>query len=163
MSADSDPAENIIPEAGSDIVLLNGIEVRVAEMRMRELLMLLRIVTVGGGMLIGSIDLNFDDPEVFASQMQALFLFSMPEAIEETVQFLTAVVRPVSDDPDAKRALLEYMHNPDIDGSVEVITQLVMRDGGMQNFFARLGVLMRSKATLMDHQKPSSPKTKKTK
>ena len=88
----------------SDVIKLkSGTQVRVLPLRMRQLFRLLRIITRGGAQYlpmlreawVSSKD-DEDGAEAFGAQLLAVALIALPEAEDEAVEFIQAVVEPAN-------------------------------------------------------------------
>jgi hypothetical protein len=87
--------DRIDPQHGETMTLKCGIEVHVLPMRTRQLFKLLRIITHGAGQALQNAGLDFaEDPSVFMSKLVGIVAFSIPDAEQETVDFLQSMVEP---------------------------------------------------------------------
>src|SRR6188768_723103 len=80
------PTENVI-------TLVSGHEVRVLRIKLRQLLRLLKILAGGAGSAMQLFNQDDSDEETATSIMLALAL-AIPEAEDETVDFIQSVVLP---------------------------------------------------------------------
>lgn len=72
-----------------------GIEVRLLPLRTRQMFKMMRIITHGAGQRIATSGLNFsDEPDVFLQKLLAVVVFSIPDAEQETIDFLQSMVEP---------------------------------------------------------------------
>lgn len=92
--------EALVADAGL-VTLTSGTQVRVERLRVRQMMRLLRIVTRGAGPLLTEMEFSRQDMEDFAGQLLGVVMISIPEAEEETVDFIKSMVLPVDliDDP----------------------------------------------------------------
>lgn len=90
----SDDVDAIAPVPG-EITLSSGTVVRVSRLRTRELFKLLKIVTTGAAYLLPQLDFDMSDREKFAGQMVGLIFTAIPEAEDEAIDFILAMVSPV--------------------------------------------------------------------
>lgn len=123
------------------VKLSSGTVVLLEPLRMRQFFRLMKIVTHGAGSAISRLRLDGQSPEEFATQMVTLVLFSIPDAEQETVEFLMAMVKP--DGLIEGRTLNKYdkerndellsnlsneLFNPDPDDFVTIIEAIVKRE-----------------------------------
>lgn len=126
------------------LTLKNGIEVRILELRTRQLFKLLRIVTHGAGQALMQTGLDFgDDAGVFMQKLVTLVVFSIPDAEQEAIEFLQSMVEPVGlctkaprdmNDKEQKRnlelwtELNQELWNPHPDDTIDLIENFVRRE-----------------------------------
>lgn len=145
-----DEVERIEPDVTGPISLLNGMQVDVVPLKLRETMKLLRIVTRGAGSVLESFmgDLNLDDPLAFAQTFGALIIMSIPEAENEAVDFINSMVLPVgfsAMDQDQKiaslQALAEELVNPELDDVISIVERVVRRESeDIRNLGKRISV-----------------------
>lgn len=100
-SAIASDVDALVPESDK-ITLSSGSVVRVERLRTRGFFKLLKIVTRGGGPILMQMDLNFEDPRVFMNQFLAVVVMAIPEAEDEAIDFIRAMVVPAEFVEDAK-------------------------------------------------------------
>jgi hypothetical protein len=126
------------------IALSSGIKVHVLPLRTRQLFKLLRIITHGAGQTLMNSGLDFkEDSDVFLQKLLGIILFSIPDAEQETIDFLQAMVEPsdLTDKPlrDLSKkeredniaswtALNMEMFNPDPSDTIDIIENVVRRE-----------------------------------
>jgi hypothetical protein len=141
---DGDSDIDRIDPVPDTITLASGIEVHVLPLRTRELFKLLRIITHGAGQTIMQSGLDFkEDSAVFLQKLLGIVLFSIPDAENETVAFLQAMVEPadLTDKPnrDLSKAEREAniaswtrlnmeMYNPDPGDTIDILENVVRRE-----------------------------------
>lgn len=77
------------------ITLSTGTVVELQALKMRQFFKLMRIVSHGAGPSLMSTRISLDDPQdVFIIKLVSLVMFSIPDAEDETVEFLQSMVRP---------------------------------------------------------------------
>lgn len=118
------PAEN----ADTDLRVINpveqtvtvaGISCRVRRIRMRELLLAARVLTSGVGPNLQTIDWDDDNVDQY---VLGLLLMAIPEAYQEVLDLLRALVEPAEGLTDAQRnAFQQEMRNPDTGLGMDVI------------------------------------------
>lgn len=123
------------------VELSSGSVVRVNPMKTRELLKLLKIFTVGAGALISEVSFNTEDEEAFTGQLIGLLINAIPEAEDETIDFILSMVTPVDliEKPRTKeqrahndalvRDLYEELgNNPELEDSLDIIVAIIERE-----------------------------------
>lgn len=84
----------MVPEA-SVVTLESGTQVEVQPLKSRQLLKLLKIVTHGAGDSLLALRMDANDSDgAFAAKLMATLAFSIPEAEEETIDFINSMVKP---------------------------------------------------------------------
>lgn len=127
--------DRLLDEPSGPLTLSTGLQVELRPMKLREFLKLLKIITRGGASILGSVSLDFNDTESFVQELLAIVLFAVPEAEDEVIEFLTAVVKPVGLTGDIKKdqeKLLEVIKtfdNPEMEDVIDVISLLVRTEG----------------------------------
>jgi hypothetical protein len=130
------PAEDVqrlLPDPSAPVELANGSKVRIKSLKLREFLAMLKIVTRGAAMAMGSVRLDTND-EDFAQSLISLFLFAIPEAEEEAVDFIRLMVEPVGPFADGEREaaeakLFEDLDNPELEDIVTIVEGVIQREG----------------------------------
>lgn len=143
----SPPVEDLVPDperseierllGGEDktFTLTTGSTVRIHSLKLREFLRLLKIVTRGGIPAIGALDFDFESSEGFVQSFLALVLFAVPEAEDETVDFLQSMVEPahlsgnVEADSHARALLIQELDNPELEDMVNLLALIVRTEG----------------------------------
>ncbi len=118
------------------LVLSNGLKVDVNRLKTRETMKLLKIITRGAGYALSSLDLSGDNSE-FAEALIVSVVLAIPEAENETIEFIQAMVRPTElvANPKSKPEkevnaqiedqLVEALQNPELEDLVSIITRVV--------------------------------------
>lgn len=149
-----DDDEDLDPDAGDELdrldpppetlTLSSGIEVRLLRVQTRQMFRLLRIITHGAGPNLVNISLDFnDDPAEFGQKLLTLILFSIPDAEQETIDFLQSVCEPAAKsskrprdmtkaEQDADLALWtdlnELLYNPPPGDTIDIIEAVARRE-----------------------------------
>lgn len=117
-----------------EMVLESGTRFELEPLKLRQFLRLLRIVTRGAADVLDGASLDFDNADAFVQQFIGMVLFSIPEAEEETVDFIQSMVRPVSltGNPDKDviliRDLYSELENPSLEDTVTIIQSIFERE-----------------------------------
>lgn len=128
-----DEIDRLDPQPFS-MVLESGTEFDVSPLKLRQFLRLLRIVTRGAADVLDSANLNFDDPQDFLQTFIGMVLFSIPEAEEETVDFIKSMVIPkdLTGNPDKDRIkvreLMLELDNPELGDTITIIQSIIQRE-----------------------------------
>jgi hypothetical protein len=146
--ADPQPAEDVerlLPSPGEPFALSDGTMVVANELRLKEFLGLLKIVTRGAAVALGEVRLDATD-EAFSQSLISLFLFAIPEAEEEAADFLRLMVRPAGPFADrdarnsAESSLDLLMLNPDLEDLFTIIEIVINHEGkDLRRLGKRLG------------------------
>src|SRR5712692_148081 len=90
----SDEMSAILPE-DERVKLSSGTFVLLEPLKMRQFFRLMRIVTHGAGPAISRMNIDVNSSvEQFTTQLATLILFSIPDAEQETIDFLMSMVKP---------------------------------------------------------------------
>lgn len=118
-----------------ELVLLSGTRFDLESLRLRQFLRLLRIISRGAADVLDQTRINFNDGEDFIQTFFGMVMFSIPDAEEETVDFLKSMVRPVGltgkpdEDLEKVRALSAELDNPELEDTVTIIQAVIEREG----------------------------------
>lgn len=124
-----------IASAPTDLTLVSGTKVQVERLKTRQLMRLMKILTRGAGPALS--DLSFEDGAELAGQVLATVAFSIPEAEEETIEFVQSMVSPVGliDNPRSGpehevnigliEALEAEMRNPELEDLISVLERVI--------------------------------------
>ena len=90
----SDEMSAIMPE-DMRVKLSSGTFVLLEPLKMRQFFRLMRIITHGAGPAISRLNIDVTNTvEQFTTQLVTLVLFSIPDAEQETIDFLMSMVKP---------------------------------------------------------------------
>jgi hypothetical protein len=145
------------------MVLASGTEFDLEPLKLRQFLRLLRIVTRGAADVLDSAQLDFEDPQSFVQTFLGMVLFSVPEAEEETVDFLKSMVKPrgMTGNPDKDlllvRQLSSELDNPELEDTITIIQCVVQRESeDLRALGKRLGTMFQT-AQKMGATKNNAP------
>lgn len=127
-----DPKTNVV-------TLQSGTQVEVVRLKSRQLFKLLRIVTHGVGDSLSALRIDPDDSDsAFAVKIVTTLAFAIPEAEDEAIEFIQAMVKPVGlierrglSDADQQRnaelwtTAMYELENPEIDDIFTVIEKVI--------------------------------------
>ena len=103
-----------------------GVKVKVNRLKTREFLALLRFLSRGLGPAVAELSFNTDDEEELAGEMIGTLIVALPEATDEFMEFVQAVVTPVGKDDVAR--VKQEMANPDIDDLMAIGERVVVQE-----------------------------------
>jgi hypothetical protein len=109
-----------------ELTLTSGSVVRVHRIRTRETFALLKILTRGVGPILGELSFDRDDPEAFAGQMISLVVLAIPDAEDETIEFLQRMVSPVN--PADNDRVTEELSNPELEDTIAIIEKVIRNE-----------------------------------
>ncbi len=117
----------ILPEL-EEVKLSTGQVVQIKPLKARQFFRLLRIVTRGGAKILNQLRWSqLDSPDQFAAQLVAVVVFSIPEAEQETLDFIESMVE-LPEDPEERKAVLQELTDPEIEDVVNIIEVIVLRE-----------------------------------
>lgn len=127
-----------------EMTLACGIEVHVLPLRMRQMFKMMKIITHGAGQALQNAGLDFsEDPAVFMQKLAGIVLFSIPDAEQETIEFIQSMVEPAGlvekmprdlSKQDRERnielwtALNQELWNPDPGDTIDLVENIVSRE-----------------------------------
>lgn len=141
-----------------DMKLSTGVLVSVNRLRTREFFKLMKIITTGAGRMLMEFRLDGGlGEEEFIGRLMALVILAIPEAEDETIEFLQAMVKPIginegrnlspSDKDKNSEIWAEYsasMTNPDITDTVDIVEKIIRTEAGdLQRLGKRLASMMK--------------------
>lgn len=134
----------------TEMRLLSGLEFDLEPLRLRQFLRLLRIVSRGAADVLDSTSLDFENPQAFVQTFLGLVLFSIPEAEEETIEFLKSIikVRNETGNPDKDSItygeLLSALDNPELEDTLTIVQALIEREAeDIRALGKRLGAMFK--------------------
>ena len=123
------------------LALESGFKINVERLRTRQTMKLLKILTAGAGDVLGTLRFSEDaDTAEFTGQLLGAMLLAIPDAEEETVAFIRAMVNPRDLIEDARSkpekevnenllaALDAELENPELGDLVTIVEQIVKNE-----------------------------------
>lgn len=103
-SAEEGPSEIDILDPQARFLTLkgNGVDVEIVPLQTRQLFRLLRIITHGMGARMGNLDFS-GGSDAFVSQLMTMVFMAIPDAEDETLDFLKSMVKPQGLTGESKR------------------------------------------------------------
>jgi hypothetical protein len=157
----------------SDLTLVSGTVVEVQRLRTRQLFKLMKIVTRGASAALEDMELPGADADTsdFTVKLLGAVIASIPEAEEETIEFLLSMVLPKGTihKPRSKadlahnRAifdeLTDELYNPEIEDTINLLTHIIETEAeDMQRLGKQLLQIIQT-TTKSPAVSSSSPKT----
>ena len=130
------------PDENGYFTLASGSRVRLNPMRTREIFKLVKIFTVGAGEILAELAFSLEDEEKFAGEMIGLLINAVPEAENETIDFLRSMVAPdglierpaTRDQRKYNEALLgelwDELENPDPEDTLAILANIIRNEAG---------------------------------
>lgn len=121
----------------SSFSLESGFEVEIQRLKTRQLMSLLRILTRGAGPVLAEMNFSEDmNQQEFTGQLIGAVLMSIPEAQDETIDFLRSMVSPAKLTPGKSKpekevnqglveTLNEELDNPEITDMLAIVEKIV--------------------------------------
>lgn len=144
----------VIPEG--PVELSDGTSVIVNRLKTRETMKLLKILTRGAGYALRELSLDPEEPD-FAESLLLSMAFAIPEAAEETIEFVRVMVTPADliQKPKSKPekevnagledALDELLDNPEIEDLMAIVTRVIQVEAPhIEALGKRLGLLLKT-------------------
>lgn len=123
---------DVLDGVPTPIVLSNGLSVNVNRLKTRETLKLLKILTKGAGYALSAI--TSGDGEEFAETLLLSMILAIPEAEDETLDFIRAMVVPAEITAGAKaksknaelfNLLADALDNPELDDLIDICAAII--------------------------------------
>lgn len=141
----------------------SGTEFDLEPLKLRQFLRLLRIVTRGAADVLDQTTIDFEDPQAFVQTFLGMVLFSIPEAEEETVDFIKSMVRPKNLTGDPNKDLIKVqelsgeLDNPELEDTITIVQCIIERESeDLRALGKRLGTMFKV-AEKMGATKDSAP------
>lgn len=157
-----------IDAAPEPLVLTTGLPVLVERLKTRQTMRLLKILTAGAGPALADLRFDGDDTEGMTAQILGTILFAIPDAEEETIDFVQSMVIPAGliDSPHSKpekevnaelfERLARDLENPELDDLVSIIEVVVRNEAPhLAALGKRLGLLLNVARPTTAQKKPS--------
>jgi len=143
---EDDETARLDPPPSEPLKLSSGLLIRTVPMRTRQVFRLMRVLThgAGGALVAGALDFNAK-PEEFIGKLAAIAMMAIPDAEDETIQFLASMCEPAAitkpvpggelseKQREANDALFKEMNrelfNPDPIDTVDIIERIIRTEG----------------------------------
>jgi hypothetical protein len=149
--------DTLASEPSDILTLTTGERVQVERLKTRQTMSLLKILTRGFGGALSSLFVAEDtDSDEFAAELLGSMLVSIPEAEEETIDFIKKMVSPADliEDPRTKAEkgsnaeaidrLTKALDNPELDDLFAIVEVIIRTEAPhIQQLGKRLAVLFK--------------------
>lgn len=133
-----------------EMKLQSGTEFDLEPLKLRQFLRLLRIVTRGAADVLDTTEMDFDDPTGFVKTFVGLILFSIPDAEQETIDFIQSMVRPKDLTGNPKidlpriQELRAELDNPELEDTITIVQVIIENEAeDLRALGKRLGSMLR--------------------
>lgn len=118
--------ESLQPPTPEQITVA-GVPCVVNRVRLRELMLLARVVTRGVGENMTMV--NWDSPDV-DQQLQGLLIVAIPESGEEMLDLIRVLIQPAEKitDDEVRKAFAAEMANPDVPVTLDALTVMLRQE-----------------------------------
>lgn len=135
----------------TEMRLISGTEYELEPLKLRQFLRLLRIITKGAADVLDSTNLDFNDGDAFVQQFIGMILFSIPEAEDETIDFIRSMVRPkitltgnAKIDNPKVNAFYQEIDNPELEDTITIVQTIIEAEAeDIRALGKRLGSMLR--------------------
>lgn len=156
------------------VTLESGMEIKVERLRTRALMSLLKILTRGAAEVLGTIRFGEDtSQEEFTGQLIGAVILAIPEAEEETIEFLNRMVSPagvktgsrlskadIQRNVQLEQELQQELDDPTLEDLVTIVTEIVTNEAPhMLALGKRLGALIQVQQTSAKAKQSASSKS----
>lgn len=144
------------------MTLESGLKVHIERLRTRAMMSLLKILTRGASEVLPTLTFSEDtSPSDFTGQLVGAVVLAIPEAEDETIQFVNRMVTPADlvqgtrlsqADAESNAALIERLaeelYDPTLDDLANIVTRIIVIEGPhIQALGKSLGALIRAQQT----------------
>lgn len=162
------------------LTLISGFPIKVERLRMRATMALLKILTRGAGEALLSMRLGRDtDPEEFTGVLLGAILVSIPEAEDETIEFIRRMVSPAiihegritpgdrAWNEEQYETLRNELEDPELDDLMTILSEIIKNEAphvlalGKQ-LVALLPVALRAEKSDQKNDETGEPQTAPT-
>jgi len=133
-------ANDVLASEPTVITLSTGTKIRVERLRTRQLLRALKVLTNGAADVLAGFSFDSEDEDGFAANILASLIFAIPEAEDETIEFIQSMVSPadVIENPTSKaqkklnedlyRSLQKELFNPELEDLISIVEIVVKNE-----------------------------------
>lgn len=133
-------ANDVLSSEPTVITLSTGTQIRVERLRTRQLLRALKVLTNGAADVLAGFSFDGEDEDGFAANILASLIFAVPEAEDETIDFIQSMVAPADliDEPKTKadkllnadlyKKLEKELFNPELEDLISIVEVIVKNE-----------------------------------
>lgn len=173
MSTDVNTDIDTLASESNEITLSDGTVVTINRLKTRETMALLKILTRGAGGALGELKISADtDAGEFAASLLAYTVLAIPEAEDETIDFVNRMVSPTGlvtgprlskpereINEEINAHLAEILENPELDDLVAIVSKVIEVEAPhIQSLGKSLAALWKVQRTAAESRKTSSKK-----
>ncbi len=143
------------------LTLESGFEIKVERLKTRALMSLLKILTRGAAEVLSTIRFGDDtSQEEFTGQLIGAVILAIPEAEDETIEFINRMVTPaglkqgnlsksdIQSNVELESRLREELRDPELEDLMTIVTEIVTNEAPhILALGKRLAVLLRAQQT----------------
>lgn len=138
MTTENNEIDTLVAEP-TPLTLASGFEVKVERLRTRALMSLLKILTRGAADVMAELRFNeSEDAQSFAAQLMGAVFLSIPEAEDETIQFVNRMVVPaglkeggrltkaaIEENLKLEAELREQLQDPELEDLLTIVSEII--------------------------------------
>lgn len=133
-------ANDVLASEPTILTLSTGTKIRIERLRTRQLLRALKVLTNGAADVLAGFSFDGDDEEGFAANILASLIFAVPEAEDETIEFIQSMVSPadIIEEPKTKadkalnaslyKSLEKELFNPELEDLISIVEVVVKNE-----------------------------------
>ncbi len=133
-------ANDVLSSDPTVLTLSTGTQIRVERLKTRQLLRAVKVLTNGAADVMSGLQFDSEDEDGFAANILASVLFAVPEAEDETIDFVKSMVSPagIIEHPKSKaeKALNEDLYqqldkelfNPELEDLISIVEVIVKNE-----------------------------------
>ena len=140
------------------LTLESGFEIKIERLKTRALMALLKILTRGAAEVLGTLSFNSESSqEEFTGQLLAAVVLAIPEAEDETVEFIQRMVSPagikegrlskaeIQENVELEMTLRNELYDPEIGDLITIVSEIVTNEAPhIRALGNQLGVLLKA-------------------
>ena len=132
--------ETSIVSEGTEVELESGFKLNIERLKTRQLFRLLKIVTKGLGDAVSLLDFGNKNQEEITATLLTAVVFAIPEAEDETLEFLVSMATPVgavktpsnkieeSRNEELFEKFYQELLNPEIEDTIKIISKIITNE-----------------------------------
>lgn len=135
------PDIDTIASEATPLTLESGFEIKIERLKTRALMSLLKILTRGASEVLATLRFDADTPqEEFAGQLIGATILAIPEAEDETVEFIQRMVTPagikegrltkadIQRNVELEQQLRQELEDPELTDLVTIVTEIIQTE-----------------------------------
>lgn len=152
------------------LTLESGFEIKIARLKTRALMALLKILTRGASEVLATLRFDADTPqEEFTGQLLGATILAIPEAEDETVEFIQRMVTPaglkegrlskadIQKNVELEAELRRELDDPELTDLVTIVSEIITAEAPhIRALGNQLGVLLKAFRTSAEAKQSAS-------